>query len=67
MLDRAPDGVLAAAQPGLADAGDPLVGIDDDEAVALLAVRDEDRLDIGDLHACPREEAPLPADAGVNP
>ena len=46
----------------LADAGDALVGVDEDDEVVLAAVGDvvvqrrltqDDRLDVGDLHAPP--------------
>ena len=53
----------------LADAGDPLVGVDQDDEIVLAAVRDplvhgglpqDDGLDIGDLQAC------LPLAAGLS-
>ena len=55
VLDGAGDGQLAAAEAALADAPDALVGVHDDEGVVALARpgRDDERLDVGDLHGVP--------------
>src|SRR6266508_4619321 len=50
VLDHALDGELAAGDAALADAGDALVGVDDDEEVVPAAAPDGVDLDVGDLH-----------------
>src|SRR5205814_6763436 len=53
VLDRADERLLLPGQPTLADAGDALVGVDDDEAVVSVLAPDDERLDVGDLHEGP--------------
>ncbi len=51
MLDRAGDRQLTAGQTRFADAGDPFVGVDDDEEEVAKPAPDGIAGDIGDAHA----------------
>ena len=50
MFDDADHTSFPAANSGFADARNPFIGINDDEAEVSVATPDGERLDVGDLH-----------------